>query len=128
MARRVALIFGIGYTAIGIAGFLAPLGGTIGMSPATLLGIAQVNFVHNVIHLIIGLLGLSAASDEARAAGFCQWMGLLLIALGVLGFFMPNPYSVVPIGGNDTWIHIITGAILAFVGFRSSAQARPRVA
>jgi len=128
MARRVALIFGVVYVALGIGGFLAPLGGTIGMSPAALLGIAQINFVHNVVHLIIGLLGLSAASDEARAAGFCQWMGLLLIALGVLGFFLPNPYGMVPIGGNDTWIHIITGAILAFVGFRSAAQARPRVA
>jgi len=128
MARRVALIFGIVYTAIGIAGFLAPLGGTIGMSPATLLGLAQVNFVHNVMHLVFGLLGLSAASDEARAAGFCQWMGILLIALGVLGFFLPDPYGVVPLGGNDPWIHIITGGILAFVGFRSAALARPRTA
>lgn len=124
MARTVALIFGIIYTVIGIAGFIAPLGGTLGMEPSTVLGFAQVNLVHNIVHLALGLLGLAAAKEEMRAAAYCQWVGLLLIVLALLGFFVANPLNLVPIGGNDPWIHLVSGAILAFVGFRSGTVAR----
>lgn len=124
MAKTVALIFGIIYTVIGVAGFIAPLGGTLGMEPSVVLGIAQINLVHNIVHLAIGFAGLSAASDDLRAVAYCQWVGVILIVLALLGFFVTNPFGLVPIGGNDPWIHLVSGAILAFVGFRSAAASR----
>lgn len=123
MARTVALIFGVIYTIIGVAGFLGPIGGTAGMAPSVLLGFASVNLVHNIVHLAIGFWGLTAAGDEVRAASYCQIVGVVLIVLALLGFFVPNPLGLVPLGGNDPWIHLASGVILAFVGFTRAGSA-----
>lgn len=123
MARTVALIFGIVYTLVGILGFIPAIGGSFTQNETVLLGIAPVNLVHNIVHLVIGLLGLSVAGDTDRAIAYCKWVGLLLIALGVLGFFQANGFGIVPLGPQDTWIHLISGAILAIVGFMPSRAA-----
>ena len=123
MARAFALIFGIIYTLAGIVGFIAPLGGTLGMAPSELLHLAHVNLVHNILYLVIGLSCVVVAGDEATATWYCQWLGVVLVGVALLGFFCPNPLGLVPIGGRDPWIHLISGVVLASVGFRSAATA-----
>ena len=123
MARTVALIFGVIYTIVGVAGFINPIGGTLGMAPSVLLGFASVNLVHNIVHLALGFWGLAAAGDQARAVSYCQIVGVVLIVLALLGFFVPNPLGLIPIGGNDPWIHLVSGVILAFAGFARSGSA-----
>ena len=41
--------------------------------------------------------------------------------LGLLGFVQPNLFGILPLGGYDIWIHLITGAILTFAGFSAAA-------
>jgi len=123
MARALALFFGIVYTIVGIAGFVPGIGGTAGIEPHPLLGIAEINLAHNVIHLAIGLWGLWAASDIARATGYCQIVGIVLLAIGLLGFFVPSGFGLIPLGGNDPWLHIISGVLLAFGGFAAAGAA-----
>lgn len=95
------------------------------MAPSPLLGLVQINLVHNIVHLALGVWGITAASDEIRATTYCQVVGVVLIVLALLGFFVANPLGLVPIGGYDPWIHLISGAILACAGFsRSGAPAR----
>jgi hypothetical protein len=60
---------------------------------------------------------MSASSDIGRAVQFCQVAGIVLIVLGLLGFFVPDGFGFVPLGGNDPWIHLLSGLILALVGF-----------
>jgi hypothetical protein len=124
MVKTVALIFGIVYTLVGILGFFPQFGGTIGQAPSVLLGIAPVNLLHNIVHLIIGFAGLGASTDWARSKMFCQWAGVLLIVLGVVGFVAPTGFGFVPLAGGDIWIHLVSGLILAFVGFSAGETAR----
>jgi Domain of unknown function (DUF4383) len=116
MARPVALIFGIIYTLVGIIGFIPSLGGTSGMAPSYVLHIFSINVVHNVIHLVIGIWALSVAGNQQQASGFLRAFGYILILLAIVGFFWPNPFGVVPIGGPDVWLHLVTGIIFLWAG------------
>lgn len=117
MTKSIAMVFGIVYLLVGIAGFVPQLGGSYGMASSLLFGVADTNIVHNIVHLVIGIAGLSLGRTEEGAGTFCKTFGVILILVGVLGFFVPNFFGLMPIGGADIWIHLITGAILAFAGF-----------
>ncbi len=111
MAKTVALIFGIVYTLVGILGFVPSL--TAG---GTLLGF-PINTLDNIVHLIIGVAGLVMARAEGNAATYCKIFGVVLLFLGLLGFVTPNFFGLIPIGGRDIALHLISGAILAYAGF-----------
>jgi len=125
MAKTVALVFGIIYTLVGILGFIGGVGGTAGVQPTNLLGIFPINVVHNIVHLIIGIPGLLVAGNEDNAAGYLKLFGWILIIVGIVGIFWHNPFNMLPIGGAaDVCLHLITGIIFAYVGYRASTTAR----
>lgn len=51
---------------------------------------------------------------------YCQWVGVVLIVLGLVGFARPN-FLTFPIGGSGVWIHLISGVILAYLGFTGTS-------
>ena len=51
---------------------------------------------------------------------YCQWVGIILIVLGVVGNFSPN-FLTLPIGGMSVWVHLLSGVILAYLGFTGTA-------
>ena len=57
MANKLAWAFGIVLTAVGILGFVPGLTSADGL----LLGIFQVDAVHNIIHIVTGLVGIYVA-------------------------------------------------------------------
>ena len=124
MAKTIALVFGVIYTLVGIAGFIPGLGGTAGMAPSTLFGFAQVNVVHNIVHLIIGIAGLAMARSEVSAGSYCKIFGVILILVGILGLITPTGFGLIPIGGGDIGLHLITGVILAYAGFAAAPSGR----
>ena len=97
------------------------------MASGTLLGIAQVNALHNVVHLIIGVVGITMSRSEEGAGTFCKTFGVILLIIGVCGFIVPSGFGILPIGGGDIWIHLVTGLILAIAGF-AAAPARSATA
>jgi len=121
MTKTIATLFGAIYLIVGVLGFIPALGGSAGMTDGALFGIAAVNVPHNIVHLIIGLAGLSGGRTEAGAATFGKTFGVILLVIGLLGFVQPNLLGILPIGGYDIWIHLVTGAILAYAGFTATA-------
>jgi len=121
MTKTIATLFGAIYLIVGILGFIPALGGSTGTTPSTLLGVASVNIWHNIVHVVIGLAGLSGGRSESGAISFCKTFGIILIIVGLLGFVQPNLFGILPLGGYDIWIHLITGAILTFAGFSATA-------
>jgi Domain of unknown function (DUF4383) len=115
--RLIAAIFGVIYLAAGIAGFFLT-------SP--LFGLFPVNTLHDIVHVVLGAILLWGMMNTASAIMANRWVGVLLLVLGVLGIFVANPLDLIPIGGNDIWLHLGSGIILAgasLMGERESAVA-----
>jgi hypothetical protein len=122
--QMVALLFGAIYLAAGILGFLPFLGGSYTLTNHALLGIFQINLLHNVVHVVIGIAGLAAAASLANSRMFCQVVGVILLLLGVLGVFVANPLGLLYIGGLDIALHLVSGAVLAYFGFAATVSTR----
>ncbi len=123
LVQTVALTFGLVYTAVGILGLLPFLGGSYTQTPDNLLGFVPINLLHNIVHLVIGVAGLAAATSMMRARAYTATFGIVLIAIGLLGIVVTNPFNQLPIGGFDIAIHLVTGAVLAYFGFSATAPA-----
>jgi hypothetical protein len=121
------MVFGVVYLAVGILGFLPFLGGSYTQTPNNLLGLVPINLVHNIVHLVIGVAGIAAAARLASARTYLKTFGIILLLLGLVGLFVQNPFGLVPIGGFDVAIHLVTGAVLAYFGFVPEVE-RARVA
>lgn len=117
--QRVAQIFGWVFLAVGVLGFFAS-----GMSmdadmetAPRLLGLFPVNVLHNLVHILFGVWGILAARTFGGARTYAQAAGVIYIVLAVLGFVIPETFGLIPIGGNDIWLHAVLGVVLAAVGF-----------
>jgi hypothetical protein len=124
VVQTVALLFGAVYLAVGILGFLPFLGGSITMTNGRLLGLFNINLLHNLVHVVIGIAGLAAGASLANSRMYCQVVGVVLLLLGVLGVFIANPLGLLYIGELDVPLHLVTGALLAYFGFAATVSTR----
>jgi hypothetical protein len=123
--QRVAMVFGIVFLLVAILGFVAS-GMDMTADPATapkVLGLFPVNAVHNGVHLGFGLWGLLASRSWAGAKNYAMIAGVIYLILAVLGFVFPDTFGLIPIGGNDIWLHALLGIVLAAVGFTAKPVA-----
>ncbi|HYY46505.1 MAG TPA: DUF4383 domain-containing protein [Candidatus Angelobacter sp.] len=124
--QTVALAFGGIYLLAGILGFLTFFGGSYTLTSKPLFNLFQVNLVHNLVHVVIGVAGLAAASSARNSRTFCQVLAVVLFLLGILGIFVARPFGLIDIGGADVALHIVSGAVLAYFGFQAPIAARAR--
>jgi preprotein translocase subunit Sss1 len=117
-ARTVAVVFGAIYLLIGIVGFVLD-------NP--LFGFFEVNWLHNIVHILVGASLLYGSMSYSTAIQATRGVGAVLVILGVLGFIAPDGFGLVPLGGNDIWLHLATGAILLATGFMATDEAAATV-
>jgi Domain of unknown function (DUF4383) len=116
----VALVFGAVFVLVGLAGFLVsgghPVAGTTG---GALLGLFQVNVLHNLVHLVIGAVMIAASLRGDRPSRLAnQGFGVLYLVLFVLGLFLVGSgLNIVAINAGDNVLHLVLGVVLAGFGF-----------
>ena len=125
--QRLALIFGIGFLLAAGAGFVQ--GGTtmdadMETAPRA-LGLFPVNLLHNLVHLAFGVWGVAASRSWGASRSYAQIAGVTYLLLAVLGFVTPELFGLVPIGGNDIWLHLLLGLPLAIAGFTARRPIAP---
>src|SRR3954468_10914099 len=88
--RLVATIFGAVYILVGLLGFAVTGGvGFISTEGGLLLGIFEVNPLHNIAHLLIGAALLATGLMSVRAAKTTNvTIGAVYLLLGIVGFFL----------------------------------------
>ena len=84
-----------------------------------LLGLFPINVLHNVVHLLVGLLGIVASVSLGSARLYSGVLALFYGLLTVMGLFPPTQATLgfIPIFGNDIWLHGFTAAIAVYFGF-----------
>jgi hypothetical protein len=47
---------------------------------------------------------------------------MIYLALAVIGLVAPTTFGLIPIGGNDVFLHTVLGVLLVWVGFMSKEE------
>lgn len=116
--RLVAYVFGVVYLLVGIAGFFVVTDFLDKNTDKNLI-VFEINGLHNVIHLLVGLALLFAARAGYRAARSMNFaIGGTYALLGVIGLFIAtdtNAANILSLNGADNLLHFGTAAVLLAV-------------
>ena len=122
--QRIAQVFGAVFILIALAGFFWEGGmsmtATMGPEQPRLFGLFPINLLHNIVHLAFGVWGIAAARTFEASKTYAIAAGAIYLVLAVLGFIAPTMFGLVPIGGNDIWLHVVLAVVL--LGFGISAK------
>ena len=127
MIRTFALVLGIIYIIAGIAGFVPALTPhTADMQPLSVemahgraLGLFPVNVLHNLVHIIVGALGILGSRSLSGARFFWKGLAVFYGLLAILGMIPATntTFGLIPIYGHDVWLHAGTALVAAYFGF-----------
>lgn len=87
-------------------------------SGAMLLGIFGVNILHNVVHLLFGVIGLATARSAATAKSFLLIGGAIYLVLWVFGLVvdLDSAINFVALNTPDNWLHFVLGVGMVGLG------------
>ena len=120
MVKSLAILAGLVFIAIGIAGFIPGM-----IRNEILFGTFHVNVIHNVVHIVSGIIFTLAGSGSARAARLCfQIFGIIYAVLAIWGFAVEPRKILWVISNNrpDAWLHIVFAIIFLLLGFATSRK------
>ena len=140
--RILATLFGAVYVLVGLLGFFwvndVPFAGP-GDGTNAILGIFEVNPLHNIVHLLIGAaLLIAGAGTAASARAANSTIGAVYLLLGVVGCFLTapdggrSPINFLSLNVPDHILHLATALLLLATGLgadrgatRASEQPEP---
>jgi hypothetical protein len=123
--RLSAGTFGLVFLLVGILGFVPgitthydDLSFAGHMSGAKLLGIFQVSVLHNLIHLVYGVVGLAVASRPRAAALYLLVGGIVYGVVWIYGLAvgMDSDANFVPLNTADNWLHFVLFVAMVALG------------
>ena len=124
--RSFATVFGVVFILAGLSGFIP------GLSPEHMhpdlavtsgsrlaLGLFPVNVLHDLVHLGFGAWGLLAARSIGGSLAYGRSVAIIYGILTVLGLVpaTSTAFGLVPLYGNDVWLHAGLAIVAAYFGF-----------
>lgn len=120
--RILALVFGIIFVLVGFLGFVPAA-----VINGNLLGIFSVNFLHNIIHIVSGVLALLSAYKESLAKLFFQVFGIIYGIVTLLGFFMAGGMVFgMHMNLADNFLHLFLAVVFLYLGFFFKGKTLPK--
>lgn len=118
--KTVALVFGVVFTAVGVLGFVPAL-----TPDDKLLGLFQVDTLHNIIHLASGLVALALASmGGAYAKKYLIGFGAVYALVAVVGIVQGDTVlGLIGVNLEDNILHIVLAVGLLASGFTLPEEA-----
>jgi hypothetical protein len=135
LSRYFALVAGVVYLVIGVLGFLpgivqSPIPDMPPMDVDSgyglLLGLFPINVLHNVVHLLVGLIGLISNRTVHSARNFSRGLAIFYGLLTVMGLIpgLNTTFGLIPIFSNDVWLHALTALVAAYFGWLAPVESR----
>jgi len=110
-----------------ILGFFLLVEGIWGLSSDVVFGFLTTNNIHAVIHILLGAAGIVLGLKQ-NAGGFCTFLGILLILVGILRFVPGTDVLLVKmlnINEAVAYLNIIVGVIsLTVVYYKRPGELR----
>lgn len=107
--KNIYFVLGGVLVLVGILGFVLP-------SP--ILGMFEVNMLHNIIHLASGGLTILAATQGIGAMRtWGRLFGVVYLVVGIVGFVDPTVFGLMHVNNPDNLFHIVLATVFLYFGF-----------
>ena len=125
LVQTTALVVSIVFLIVGVAGFIPGLTTHYDQmsfaghnSMAMLLGVFMVSVLHNIVHLLFGVVGLVAARQTSSAYWYLIIGGVVYLVLWLYGLLIDQPSNAnfVPVNTADNWLHLVLGVGMTALG------------
>lgn len=132
--RYCALVIGILFLILGIAGFIPALlsvpGTNASYIPADvapgaysagfgyLFGIFPTNFLHNLVHAAVGIFGIASYTSASSARVFNRFFAVSYILIAILGMIPAanTVFGLMPIFGGNVLLNGLTAVAALYYG------------
>jgi hypothetical protein len=111
MLRIIAVLFGIGFIFAGVAGFLPSF-----MPNGLLLGLFEIDMMHNIVHIVSGVVAIMAATSYHYSRLYFRVFGVLYAIVTVAGFWKGQVY-IMHMNMADNFLHLVITLIALYLGF-----------
>jgi hypothetical protein len=84
-----------------------------------LLGLFHVNVLHSLVHVLFGIMGLAMSRSYPAARGYARIVAISYTLLAIMGLIpaLNTVFGLIPIHGNDVWLHILLALPAYYFGF-----------
>src|SRR3954462_8252288 len=130
-----ATLVGATFVLVGILGFIPGITSNLygGLdfaghdSTAKLLHVFQVSWLHNIVHLGFGLVGLVMARTWETARLYLIGGGVVYLVLWLYGLLigMDSSANLIPVNTADNWLHFLLGVGMIGLGLVTTRERRP---
>ncbi|GGU30932.1 DUF4383 domain-containing protein [Lentzea flava] len=133
--QQAALVVAAVFALVGVLGFIPGITTDYDQmtfagheSGAMLLGIFMVSILHNIVHLLFGVVGFLAARTAAGARAFLIGGGAIYLVLWLYGLVIDKMSSAnfVPLNSADDWLHFVLGLGMIGLGVALGKRAAVR--
>jgi hypothetical protein len=130
--QKAAMAVGAVFLLVGVLGFIPGITSDYDTmqfagheSEAMLLGIFQVSILHNVVHLLFGVVGLLMAKTFGGAKSFLVGGGAVYLVLWIYGLLIDHESTAnfVPLNTADNWLHLLLGIGMVALGMLLGKRA-----
>lgn len=139
--RGFAAIVGTLFLLVGIAGFIPGFVTLPGGAPTVavdaprllfddgygyVLGLFPTNFLHNAVHIVVGVLGISAATSLSGSIVFNRGLAISYTLIALMGLIHATNtvFGLMPIYGNNVWLNALTALLAGYFGFFKVSEAK----
>lgn len=112
MARTLSKVLGVVFILVGILGFFQD----------PILGLFEVDLVHNLVHLVSGVALVALAGATALRV-----VGVVYLLVTVLGFAMGEGdlLGLMHVNAADNWLHLVLAVALIGASFAKGSSSAP---
>jgi hypothetical protein len=124
--QSAAMLVGLVFLLVGILGFIPGITSNYDDlkfaghdSNAQLLGIFDTSILHNIVHLLFGVAGLTLAKTFEGARSFLIGGGVIYLALFLYGVIFGHDEggaNFVPVNWADNILHVVLGGGMILLG------------
>jgi hypothetical protein len=115
MTKNIMYVLGAVLIIVGLLGFVND----------PVLGIFEVDVLHNLVHLASGILALVfAGMGESQAKTYAVVLGVVYALVTILGFLSGTTVlGLMDVNGADNVLHLILAVVFLIIGLRKTSGA-----